>query len=61
MLVLTRRRNEKVIVTLDDGRRCEIVVAELRHDKVRLGFNFPDGVTVHREEVQQAIDRQEGK
>jgi carbon storage regulator len=56
MLVLTRRRNEAVLI---DGGRIKVIVVEIRQDRVRLGFAAPDDVSIHREEVQKAIDRTE--
>lgn len=56
MLILSRKRNECAILTLPDGRRCRIACVDIRGDKVRLGFEFPDDVKIHREEVQKLID-----
>ena len=52
MLVLSRKRDEKVV--LEDaawGYRIELIVVEVRGDKVRLGFTAPDGVTIWRNEL----------
>jgi carbon storage regulator len=51
MLVLSRKKSE-VIVINDD---IIITVVEVRGDKVRLGFDAPRGVSIHREEVYDAI------
>lgn len=56
MLVLSRKKNEKIII----GDLVEVVVVEIRGDKVRLGIEAPEEVTVHRREVYEAIQR-EGK
>lgn len=56
MLVLSRRKLEAVVFP-DLG--IEVTVIEIRGDKVRLGINAPRDVTVHRSEVQAAIDSQE--
>lgn len=56
MLVLSRHKNEKVII----NHNIEIVVVEIRGDKVRLGVNAPSHVPVHREEVEQAVLAQHG-
>lgn len=55
MLVLTRKKNETVIITLPDGRTIVAVVAETRGDKVRLGFIADDDIKIHRSEVHRAI------
>lgn len=51
MLVLSRKKNEKIIINND----IEITVVEIRGDKVRLGITAPKEVPVHREEVWAAI------
>ena len=57
MLVLTRSRLEKIILTLPSGDRVQLTVVDIRGDKVRLGIEAPDDVRIHRGEVQAAIDR----
>lgn len=47
MLVLTRKKNERVVMT----GGIEVEVVEIRGDKVRLGFVAPDHVIIHRKEV----------
>ena len=56
MLVLSRKKNESIVIN-DDIR---IVVVEIRGDKVRLGVEAPVEVPVHRREVYDAIKRAEG-
>lgn len=53
MLVLSRKKNEKIIINND----IEVVVVEIRGDKVHLGITAPAAVPVHREEVYKAIHR----
>lgn len=53
MLVLTRKKNEAIVINDD----IEIVVVEVRGDKVRLGINAPKAVPVHRREVYDAIHK----
>jgi DnaK suppressor protein len=53
MLVLTRKKNESIIINDD----ITIVVVEIRGDKVRLGVECPKEVPVHRHEVYEAIRR----
>ena len=47
MLVLSRKKDEKIII----GDNISIMVVEIQGDKVRLGIDAPREVTVHREEV----------
>lgn len=53
MLVLSRQRDESIII----GDNIRLIVVDIRGDKVRLGIDAPDDVTVHREEVYKAIQR----
>lgn len=54
MLVLSRKKDEKIII----GDNITLMVIEIRGDKVRLGIEAPKDVTVHREEVYDAIRRE---
>ena len=40
------------------GDDIEVVVVDIRGDRVRLGINAPHSVTVHRKEVYEAIKRE---
>ena len=53
MLVLSRKKNESIVINND----ITIVVVEIRGDKVRLGVEAPKEVPVHRQEVFDAIRR----
>lgn len=52
MLVLSRHKNESIMIG-----DIEVVVVEIRGDKVRLGIQAPQDVPVHRREVYDAIRR----
>jgi len=54
MLVLSRSRSEKILI----GDNIEVMVVDIRGDKVRLGIAAPDEVPVHREEVYIAIQQE---
>lgn len=56
MLVLSRKKNESIVINND----ITIVVVEIRGDKVRLGVEAPKEVPVHRREVYDAIHRAGG-
>ena len=60
MLVLSRKRNESIIVGPVGGYEVNIVVVDIRGDTVRLGIEAPKEVPVHRREVYDAIQRTEG-
>lgn len=51
MLVLSRKPGEKVFI----GNDIVVTVVDVRGDRVRLGFNCPSEVPVHREEVFRRI------
>ena len=53
MLVLSRKKNESIVINND----ITIVVVEIRGDKVRLGVEAPKEIPVHRNEVYEAIRR----
>lgn len=57
MLVLSRKKNESIVINDD----ISIVVVEIRGDKVRLGVEAPKEVPVHRREVYDAIKRAESE
>jgi carbon storage regulator len=57
MLVLSRKKDEKIII----GDQITVMVIEIRGDKVRLGIDAPKEVTVHREEVYEAIKREQAE
>jgi carbon storage regulator len=57
MLVLSRKQDEKIII----GDSITLMVISIQGDKVRLGIEAPKHVSIHREEVYQAIQRERGE
>jgi len=55
MLVLSRKRNESIVI--DD--HIVITVVEVKGDKVRLGIEAPREVPIHRSEVHAAIQNEQ--
>ena len=55
MIVIPRKSNESIVL----GDDIILTVIEIRGDKVRLGVEHPKGVSVHRQEVYDAICRVE--
>lgn len=51
MLVLSRKKNESIVINDD----IVVTVVEIRGDKVRLGIVAPKEIPVHRQEVHDAI------
>lgn len=52
MLVLTRKLGEEIVV----NNNITIKVVEIRGDKIKLGFEAPREVPIHRKEIQNAIE-----
>jgi len=57
MLVLNRRKNEVICI----GDDIKICIIDVRHGKVSLGIEAPNSIPVHREEVYEAIKKQNDK
>ena len=54
MLVLSRQRDESIMI----GDDVEIIIVDVRGDKVRLGITAPKTIPVHRREIYDAIQRE---
>jgi carbon storage regulator CsrA len=57
MLVLSRQRDESVVLS-KDGMKITCTVPDIRNDKVRLGFTAPSDVVVDRMEVSLVKERE---
>lgn len=57
MLVLSRHREESIMI----GDDVVITIVDIRGDKVRLGIAAPQDIPVHRQEVYDAIKRENEK
>lgn len=56
MLVLSRQRDESIFI----GDNIKVTIIDIRGDKVRLGIEAPASMPVHRQEVYEAIMREQG-
>lgn len=54
MLVLSRKKGEKIII--DDN--IELTVVEIEGNKVKLGIDAPKSIEIHREEVYRRIEEE---
>ena len=54
MLVLSRHRDESIMI----GDDVVVTIVDIRGDKVRLGIDAPQHIPVHRQEVYEAIQRE---
>lgn len=57
MLVITRREGEEVVIGDPKDPVGVIRVAAIKGDRVRIAFDFPRTVEVHRREVAEQILR----
>jgi carbon storage regulator len=55
VLVLTRKKDERIII----NDNITIIIVDIQREKVRVGIEAPKEVPVHRQEVYEAIKRQE--
>lgn len=51
MLVLSRRKNESIMI----GEEVQIIIIGVHGDKIRLGIAAPKSIPVHRKEVYETI------
>jgi carbon storage regulator len=51
MLILTRRRDEAIVIHNRFGAEIRLTVVDIRGNRVRLGVQAPADVSVLREEV----------
>jgi carbon storage regulator len=54
MLILSRKLNERIMI----GDQIEISVLDIKGDQVKIGIQAPRSVKVYRQEVYQAIQRE---
>ena len=57
MLVLSRRKNESIMV----GEEVQIMIVGIHGDKIRVGITAPKSIPVHRREVYEAIQREKAE
>ena len=57
MLILTRRVGETVVI----GNNVTVTVLGVKGNQVRLGVKAPKDITVHREEIFERIQAEQGQ
>ena len=55
MLILSRKINERIMITVGDIR-IEVMIVDVRGERVRVGVKAPKDIPVHRFEIQKEID-----
>ena len=53
MLVLSRKVGQRIVI----GDDIELTVVDVRRDRVKLAFQAPTSVSIHREEVSRRISQ----
>lgn len=56
MLVLSRKKSESITI----GEDVEVMIVDVRGDKVKLGIAAPKSVAVHRKEIYELIKLEKG-
>jgi carbon storage regulator len=54
MLILTRKKDESIII----GDNIKIKVVELDNNRVQIGIDAPEAITIYREEIYQQIQEE---
>jgi carbon storage regulator len=57
MLVLSRKRDEKIILKTEQGEEIELTVVRIDNNKVRLGINAGNSITILRSELVESIPK----
>lgn len=57
MLVLSRKKNESIII----GDDIEIVIVDVKGDQAKIGIKAPRSISVHRAEVYEEIQAENRK
>ncbi|MBW7877033.1 MAG: carbon storage regulator CsrA [Candidatus Cloacimonetes bacterium] len=54
MLVLTRKKNQKIMI----GDSIELTIVEIKNEQIKIGVDAPSHVKVFRKEVYDAIQEE---
>jgi carbon storage regulator len=55
MLVLSRRADQKIIISKDGVEIASVLILDIKHGTVRVGIEAPNDVSIHREEIWREI------
>lgn len=51
MLILSRKKDQVVVLTLPDGREVEVMVTAIRPASVSIGIHAPEDIKIKRREI----------
>ena len=54
MLVLTRKKNQSIII----NDEIEVFVVDISNEQVKIGIKAPDNVKIHRREIYDTIKKE---
>ncbi len=57
MFVLSRKKNQQIVI----DENVVVTVVQIRSDKVLVGIEAPKEIPIHREEVREAIKREQAR
>ena len=65
MLILSRKTDETIVIRVPPSglwTEIRVLIVEIKSgkDTTRLGFTAPKAVTIHREEIQERVDAENG-
>ena len=60
MLVLSRKKNESIIIN-DGDKIVRLKIIEINGNSIRIGFEAPKEISIHREEVYESIKKDAAK
>jgi len=60
MLILSRKVDERVIITTPDGKEISVMLVRQGTDRARLGFEAPANYRIRREELRSVAGSTEG-
>lgn len=58
MLILSRHRDESVVLSIDGKVIATVTVTKIVGDRAWLGFDAPPEVVIHRQEIHELVERE---
>jgi carbon storage regulator len=61
MLVLSRKKNEQIVIAVPGFEPITLTIVDIRGDKVRVGIEADAQIPVHRQEIWLQIQQADGE